>query len=348
MPSRWTCLLIFASWLATMSWLFYRDIWPWLQPDIPPPYTIDLVDEARQQHQAQIPWNVYLERDRPIPRFPAIRAATMLSLAGLGPALHPGSAGLAVSLDKLSKQTTNFQAKTWVEYQEREDSFEFHMQLASRITPLGTRPQLDLGTIKLEYMKSSYKVNRMGQLKEMEVKFIFEASLFGLAIKGAEVWLGGEVIDEQFRARYKIHPPNHFPLPAEALKLLEGETEPVKLSHNGSILLPLHPVNRIRGLHPGQKWRMPLVNPVEEALSRSSPLPIGHKPRLLAAHVLPNTQLLPDTEESIRCLVIEYDDEDLRPRTWVQESTGLVLRQEVAINGDQRLIMQRDVIPLEQ
>lgn len=311
MPSRWVCWLIALSWLASMSWLFHRDIWPWLQADVPPPYTIDLVDEARQQHQAQIHWNVYLEKDRP----------------GLRPH-QPG-----------------FTAKTWVEYRERpDDTFAFSMQLSP--PSIGGRHHLDLGTVKLERMKSIYRVNRMGQLKEMEVEFRFDASVLGLTIRDTEVRLAGEVVDDQFRATYKVTPKG-IPLPAEMLKLLEGQTEPIKLSYNGTILLPLHPVNRIRGLHPGQSWRMPLVNPVEEALSRSSFLPLNQKPRFLNAHVLPQTQQLPDTDEMVRCLVIEYDDEELQPRTWVQENTGLVLRQEAAAGNGQRLIMQREPIPRE-
>ena len=56
MPSRPHTLLIVAFWVATMSWLGYRDLRPILLPGQPPPYTIDLADEA-QAHVVR--WQVY-------------------------------------------------------------------------------------------------------------------------------------------------------------------------------------------------------------------------------------------------------------------------------------------------
>jgi hypothetical protein len=47
MPPRHVTLAIVAFWLAMSGWLFYRDLWPRLRPGDPPPYVIDLVDEAR-------------------------------------------------------------------------------------------------------------------------------------------------------------------------------------------------------------------------------------------------------------------------------------------------------------
>ncbi len=346
MPSRWVCWLIIASWLASMSWLFYREIWPWLQPNIPPPYIIDLVDEARREHQPKNHWNVYLERDRPIPRLTHTRAATMLALLGVGPALQPASAGVAVNLYSLTHQQRGFVATTWVDYRDKTDDFAFTMEL--KPPSLGSTRRLDLGTVQLELMNSRFCVNRMGQLTEMDVDFRFDASLLSVPLRGAGVEMHGKVVEDWFRATYKVTLPKLLLLQGGMPQVLEGETKPVKLSQNGSILLPLHPVNRIRGLRLGQRWRMPLVNPLEEVLAQSSLLPVSQKePRFLNAQVLPNLQLLPDTEEAVRCLVIEYEDEELQPRTWVQETTGLVLRQEAA-GGGQRLIMQRDPIPNEK
>src|SRR5262245_48420368 len=47
MPPRHFTIAIVAFWVAMSGWLFYRDLWPWLRPGGPPPYVIDLVDEAR-------------------------------------------------------------------------------------------------------------------------------------------------------------------------------------------------------------------------------------------------------------------------------------------------------------
>src|SRR5262249_10575604 len=49
MPSRYTVMLIVAFWLGTSSWLFYHDLWPRLTPGVPPPFSIDLADEAQAQ-----------------------------------------------------------------------------------------------------------------------------------------------------------------------------------------------------------------------------------------------------------------------------------------------------------
>ena len=48
-------------------------------------------------------------------------------------------------------------------------------------------------------------------------------------------------------------------------------------------------------------------------------------------------------KRGVPCLIIEYDDEETQPRTWVHVDTGLVLRQEVTQLG-KRLILQRDTI----
>jgi hypothetical protein len=48
MPARHTIAVIVLFWMATAGWLFHRDIWPQLRRGEPPPYYIDLADEARK------------------------------------------------------------------------------------------------------------------------------------------------------------------------------------------------------------------------------------------------------------------------------------------------------------
>ncbi len=57
MPSRMVVASIFAFWLATTGFVFYRDIWPRLWAFGPPPVAIDLADEARQNSPAK--WTIY-------------------------------------------------------------------------------------------------------------------------------------------------------------------------------------------------------------------------------------------------------------------------------------------------
>jgi hypothetical protein len=58
MPPRPIVLAIVLFWTAMSSWLFYRDIWPSLRPGDPPPYVIDLADEARRQ-VLRLHWFIY-------------------------------------------------------------------------------------------------------------------------------------------------------------------------------------------------------------------------------------------------------------------------------------------------
>src|SRR5262245_58802762 len=53
MPPRQLTVAIVVGWLASSGWLFHRELWPNLRPGEPPPYTIDLADEA-QRHDIPI------------------------------------------------------------------------------------------------------------------------------------------------------------------------------------------------------------------------------------------------------------------------------------------------------
>jgi hypothetical protein len=58
MPPRPIVLAIVLFWLSMSGWLFYRDLWPSLRPGDPPPYVIDLADEARRQ-AVRTRWFIY-------------------------------------------------------------------------------------------------------------------------------------------------------------------------------------------------------------------------------------------------------------------------------------------------
>jgi hypothetical protein len=57
MPSRLGVGLILLFWAATLGYVGYRDVWPRLFADAPPPVAIDLVDEATPQ--LPVKWGVY-------------------------------------------------------------------------------------------------------------------------------------------------------------------------------------------------------------------------------------------------------------------------------------------------
>src|SRR4051794_6728279 len=57
MPARWLTVAIVAFWLSANGWLFWRDIWPDLRPNQPPPVTIDLVEEVQTRRPTFL-WTV--------------------------------------------------------------------------------------------------------------------------------------------------------------------------------------------------------------------------------------------------------------------------------------------------
>lgn len=58
MPPRAVSLAIVVFWLAAMSWLFVRDLWPVIRPSTRPPFTIDLEGEASTRPGGNL-WSVY-------------------------------------------------------------------------------------------------------------------------------------------------------------------------------------------------------------------------------------------------------------------------------------------------
>jgi hypothetical protein len=127
---------------------------------------------------------------------------------------------------------------------------------------------------------------------------------------------------------------------------LKLDMEPVEVPAHGSVFNPLHPVNRIGGLRPGQRWRMPQFDPLAEAVAASlakflklgKPLPLG--PRFLDAEVQPPKTLVWNKRE-VACLVIVYRSDEISASTWVRQQDGLVLRQEAGKPSDS-VILQRE------
>jgi hypothetical protein len=300
MPSRFLSLGIVVFWLAMTAVLLYREAWPLLQPDMPPPFTIDLVDEA-QQKMADTRWSVFLK------------------------GTIPDASGTI--------------ARTKVDYLPKSDTFVLNLNLRC-VNP--THNGLSLGSLTLRNMTSNYRVNRKGQLLGMEAEFLFDVEVARLKIKNVNAFLTGDVEDDQFRSRYRFRVPG-------LLNDYASDLKPVKVSYHGSILMPMHPVNRIKGLRPGQHWRMPILNPLADALSGTMSanglLGSESEIRYLNAHVRPNIEMLPGQKEPVPCHVIEYEDEELQPLTWVQEGSGLVLQQEATLMHDSRIVMRRDPIP---
>jgi hypothetical protein len=97
------------------------------------------------------------------------------------------------------------------------------------------------------------------------------------------------------------------------------------------LLQPLHPVNRIRNLWPGQTWSVPIFDSVSDTLQSIQGAP--PVPKLLRARVRPQTEPLDGGKrDSEECYVIDYTSDEVQASTWVSTRTGLVLLQEVLLD----------------
>jgi hypothetical protein len=217
-----------------------------------------------------------------------------------------------------------FQARTKIE-RHGPDRYELRADYVRQ--PNHAPATVGLGNVRR--MRSSYEVTAEGGLLALAVEIegqLASGQDFALDVRG-------EVTGGQFSPRL------HFDFGAGALRE-DLKLRAVTVPAGGSVLLPLHPVDRIRGLRPGQAWRVPVFDPLRDALPQLPGLG-GGGPRSLDARVAAQLQPLTYGRHELDCLVIDYTGDELKARTWVDPRTGLVLRQEATL-GQDRWVMQRD------
>ena len=114
----------------------------------------------------------------------------------------------------------------------------------------------------------------------------------------------------------------------------------VQIHQGGSVLLPLHPVNRLTGLSPGQRWQMTVLDPLGDSLAALQGG--GGELRILRARVRDKPEKFArGRRTSVLCLVIDYEGDDFVASTWVERERGLVLCQEATLGGE-RWVMYRE------
>jgi hypothetical protein len=289
MPSKSFIVLIVAFWAATSAWLFHRDIWPQLRSEQPPPFGIDLADEARQ-HATATRWTV-------------LRSQSRIGIV-----------------------------ETWVKYRALDNTFEFYSK-TERLDIVG------LGSVRLRAtdLQSMYRVSQEGVFRELFLHGKVRLEPFHLE---ADLHLYGQAKDGWFTPHGSVE------VLGKATKL---ELEPVPVSPRASVITPLHPLNRIRGLRRGQHWRVPLVDPLADSLNgmiqKDPALQVLFKrtPGIptLRAEVLPRTEQIEYWGKFYGCLIIEYRGDNVTAHTWVRESDGLVLKQDATLFGD-HLTLERN------
>ncbi|MBV9125908.1 MAG: hypothetical protein JO112_21365 [Planctomycetes bacterium] len=326
MPARHHILAILLFWGASSSWLLYHDLWPlylpgrlppfttglaaslevavasWLLPGEAPPFAIDLVDEAQSQRtNNHIYWTIYKDDNK--------------------------------DLDMGYVQT-------WVQYHENDDTFDvisLYKYWENGRRPKDTNAK---GRDPNLIIESHYRVTRQGELRGIEAlgKITQDLPLTSQKIEVSGK-VRGNVVNERFLSHAKIE--TTLSPTTLSSKPFELDLEPVAMPSRGSVLNPMHPLNRIKGLRPGQHWRMPLIDPLTDALRGTAAklnLPAGmlsqdQNLHSLEAEVLPQPQTLTWGGQEISCLVIEYHGPDIVARTLVREGDGLVFQQEVTQNG---------------
>jgi hypothetical protein len=280
-PSRTATVAIIAIWLFTAGWMIVRDLLPAWRSGDPPPYTIELADEA-------------------LPTVVPTRWTCTINGVETGTVL------------------------TSLAYKPDDDTFE----LAAKSEKLRLFSHIAMEARKYE---DRVRVTRDGELRSMRVHATVALAIGGLDFTG-RIALSAEVQHGRLERHLLLESPGI----GQYAPTLESTDPP-----RGSVLNPMNPVPRIKGLQPGQSWRQPLSDPridiLQAAAARSGvKMPfLPEAPKFVIARVLPKPQpLLRNTAKTL-CLVIEYrGGDDFVAKTWVQVVNGDVVCQEAEAYGE--------------
>jgi hypothetical protein len=244
-------------------------------------------------------------------------------------------------------------AKTSLKYLNVDDTFEF----ACEMKDIELHDSNTI-CIYVATMTNRYVVSRAGELRSMSTHGDLrvenqrrpERRVAGSALFTASANFEGHVVDGKLLRTAKIT----LPFLGDVAPKLEPMDAP-----RGNVLNPMHPVPRVTGLRPGQHWRMPVFNPMGDAVAptlqaagqqskltpKGSSVPVPTGPTYLDAEVLSERALIPWNGRDFECYVIEYRSSggEHTARTYVRVRDGLVLRQEANVLGErERFVMQRD------
>jgi hypothetical protein len=244
-------------------------------------------------------------------------------------------------------------AKTSLKYLNADDTFE----LACEMKDVELY-ETDLYCIYMAAMTNRYVVTRSGELRSMsthgelraEARLREERHVPGTALFTVTANFEGHVEDGKLLRKAKIT----VPFLGEIVPKLEPMDAP-----SGNVLNPMHPVPRVTGLRPGRRWRMPVFNPMGDAVSptmqaaaqqskfsaKGGGVPVPTGPSYLDAEVLSEPAIIRWNGRDQECYVIDYRSagNEQAAKTYVRVRDGLVLRQEAYLMGDrERFIMQRD------
>jgi hypothetical protein len=294
-------LVILVFWLVMVGWLYQRDLRPRLRSDEPALFLFDLSEEAR------------IELTDRLPRVPL----------GAPPTENEQGRNQVQARPILWKVRRNDKdvrdkVETRVVYQQKDHTLVLIGDFKQFIPDQpGTDPILQI--------ESTYHVSWGGALLDM----------------AADVWV--RELDEADRhkiAQLDTTIYNNQIFPHWQIRTARGDQrmvqEPVPLSKRGTAMCLTQPFTRITGLVVGQRWQVPMLNPLDVGRTRqpgpwlSLEAEVGEQ-RLTKPH-------RPDT----LCHVITCSQAgEPFVRIWVRKSDSLVLRQEVLLPGD-TMLFERD------
>jgi hypothetical protein len=309
MPPRYITLAIVAFWLAATGWMAYREIVPIFRSGEPPPFTIDLTDEVSIADVVAM--------DSQVSRFGAQTIPWTILLQG----------------EKIGYALTQVH---------RHEDRTFELQAVLRFQKL----ELPLA-IQVTSLSSSYRVTAAGDLRSLATRVIYMdlTGLFGGNRKDAQVEIGveAEVQEGQLVPRAYRYAPD--------LAMGRGQTktktalavalQPIPVPERGAILNTLQPVNRQLGLHDGQTWRVPRLDPLEVVLAL---LGWGGPPRTHYLHAEVSAAPFTWNGADVPCWRIDYAEpgKKVSARTWVLRKDGRVLQQE-ARHEAMELVLRREL-----
>jgi hypothetical protein len=207
-----------------------------------------------------------------------------------------------------------------VEYDSRSDTFALKAAMRPKSSPLE-----ELRAYRDPTLTSTYRVTRAGQMLDLDVAVNLPAGAIN-PTGNRDARFTGEVHGQACVLDWET---------GSGTRRRHG-SESLEVSYNGVVLLPLHPLDRIRGLVPGRRWACNLLDPLESSALLSS----GPKVVWVHAEVLPRTENRLWNAQAKDCLVIEYHDrgDDVRGRVWVEVKEDRVLRMEVRLGQEQWVI----------
>jgi hypothetical protein len=223
-------------------------------------------------------------------------------------------------------------AETRLRYFVDDDTFELETRIVNLHFNRG------IVEVKIPELITAYRIDRLGELR----RFRFNGSL-ALPLFRADASIQGEVRDGKLWRSGTVDIPGFMGKVTPEFDVVDAP--------RGGVLNPMHPIPKLKDIRPGGTWRMPLMNPLDDAMQpvAQSLLNFGQNPDKPLAFKMPQRPTHVDAEvlteprnvtfngQDHECWVIEFRGLSEPARTFVRIRDGAVLRQEA-----EKFVMQRE------